>query len=93
MGHDLASWAIEEDVRAPDRWAPSHSGGCRGELGHVGLGLGGPQPATLALAQEGGGEAGRLGEKLGWAFTFFIYFLLSTLNLALAFKFKVKHAS
>ena len=45
MGHDLASWAIEEDVRAPDRWAPSHSGGCRGELGHVGLGLGGPQPA------------------------------------------------
>jgi hypothetical protein len=50
MGHDLASWeqglrAIEEDVRAPDRWAPSHSGGWRGELGHVGLGLGGPQPA------------------------------------------------
>jgi hypothetical protein len=71
MGHDLASWAIEEDVRAPDRWAPSHSGGCRGELGHVGLGLGGPQPALemghvgwrpkqgrAAAREEGVGGAG-----------------------------------
>jgi hypothetical protein len=39
------------------------------------------------------GEAGRLGGKLGWAFPFLLLFFSFYFNLALAFKFKVKHAS